>query len=65
MILGGPDSKWGWGNFEEGEGAAHCKVNGHFAVACAKTAATTVLPFELWDRAHPRNHELNGDPDSP
>ena len=46
-----------------GEMGAHCKVLGHSAVACAKTAEPIVMMFGLWDRTGPRNHELNGGPD--
>jgi len=31
-----------------GEGAFHCKVLGHSAVICAKTAEPIEMPFGLW-----------------
>jgi len=43
-----------------GEGAAHCEVWGDFVVTCAKTAEPIVMPFGLWARTGPRNHELDG-----
>jgi len=47
----------GRGNFE-GEGVAHCKVQGHLAVICAIMDEPMVLPFGLWART--RNHKLDG-----
>jgi len=41
------------GNFE-GK-AAHCKVQGHSAVNCAKTAEPIKMPFGLWALMGPRN----------
>jgi len=32
--------------------------NGHTAVTCAKTAEPVEMPFGLWARTSPRNHEL-------
>jgi len=40
-------SPMGRGNFE-GEGASHCKVLGHSAVICAKTAEQIEMRFGLW-----------------
>ena len=42
--------------------AAHCKVQGHSAVICAKTAEPIEMPFGLWSRIVPRNHVLDGGP---
>jgi len=51
----------GRGNFE---GEERSIVNHrHAAVTCAKTAESIVMPFGLWDRTGPRNHELDGGPD--
>ena len=49
----------GRANFE-GKGASHCKVWGHSAVTCAKTAEPIVMPFGLSARSGSRNHELDG-----
>jgi len=43
---GVPDLAMGRGNF--GERGAHCKVQGHFAVTCVKTAEPIVMLFVLW-----------------
>jgi len=40
----------------EGEGTSHCKVWGHSAIICAKTAEQIKMPFGLWTRLGPRNH---------
>ena len=48
VLDGGPDPH-GKGNFE-GKGASHCKVEGHSAVICAKTAEPIEMPFGLWAR---------------
>jgi len=60
----GPDPSW-----EEailrGKGVAHCKVKGHSAVICARMAELILMPFGRLARTHPRNHELDGDPDPP
>jgi len=36
--------------------AIHCKVYGHSAVICAKTAEPIDVPFGLWARMGPINH---------
>jgi len=54
---------YGKGQFLREEGASHCKVKGHSAVTCAKTAGPNVTLYGLWARTDPRNHELNGGPD--
>jgi len=46
-------------NFE-GEGAAHCKVQGRSAVSCAKTAEQIQMQFGIWTRVDPRKHVLDG-----
>jgi len=51
----------GRGNFDRGKGAS-CKVYGHSAVICAKTAEPIEMPFRLWARKGPRNHVLDGCP---
>ena len=44
-----------------GKEAFHCKVQGHSAVICAKTAEPLELPFELWAPMGPiGNHVLDG-----
>jgi len=60
-----------WGQDPPWEGAifrgkaAHYKVWGHSVVTCAKMAEPIVMPFGLWARTCPRNHELDGDRDPP
>jgi len=44
------------------KGACHCKVYGHSAVNCAKTAEPIEIPFVLWTWMGPRNHVLDGSP---
>jgi len=44
MALMGVQIPVGSGNF--GEKRAHCRVYGHSAVTCAKTAEPIVMPFE-------------------
>jgi len=39
---------------------AYCKVQGNFAVTCAKAAEPIEMPFGLWARSGSRNHELDG-----
>jgi len=55
----GSRSTVGTGNFEGG-GAAHCKVQGHSAVSCAKTAETMEMPFGFLAPMGPRNRVLDG-----
>ena len=52
----------GRGNFEGGR-ASHCKVQGHSAVICAKTAEPIEMPFGLWAQMGLRNHVLDGGPE--
>jgi len=49
----------GKGNFE-GEGAAHCKVQGHSAIICVKTDEPIEMPFGVWARMSSSNHVLDG-----
>jgi len=49
----------GRGSFEGGE-EFHCKVYGHSAVICAKTAEPIEMPFGLWAQMGSRNHVLDG-----
>jgi len=51
---------YGKGNFKGGGGGVHCKVYGHTAVICAKTAEPIEMPFELWAWMGPRNNVLDG-----
>jgi len=60
VLDGGPDPRWERGNF--GERGTHCKVCGHSAITCAKTAEPIVMPFGLPARSGARNHELDGVP---
>jgi len=62
ILHAGPDPPWKGGNFE-GKGPNHCKVWGHSAVSCAKTAKPIEVPFGLRARMGPRNHVLDGGPD--
>jgi len=50
-----PDPPWE-GATSWGEGVAHCKVQEHSAVSCAKTAEPFEMPFGLWTRVDLRNH---------
>ena len=59
VLDGGPDRPVGMGNFFAGEGASHCKVQGHSTDICAKAAEPIEVPFGLWTQMGPRNHVLN------
>jgi len=48
-----------------GEGASHCKVQGHAAVICAKMAEPIQIPFGLRTLVGPMNHILDGGLDAP
>jgi len=48
-----------------GKRANHCKVYGHFAVICAKTAKPIEVLSGLWAHMGPRNHVLDEGPDPP
>jgi len=63
VLDGGPDPPMGSVNFEGGKGASHCKLWGHSAVICAKTAEPIEMPFGLWARMGRRNHVLDGGPE--
>jgi len=48
-----PCISWGFrspvgGAILRGKGVSHCKVYGHSAVICAKTAELKEMPFRLW-----------------
>jgi len=45
--------------------ASDCKVYGHSAVICAKTAEPIEMPFGLWTWMGPRNRVLHGGSDPP
>ena len=60
-IRWGPDPQWE-GTFLTGDEASHCKVYGHSAVSCAKTAETIEMSYGLWAWMGPRNHVLDGSP---
>ena len=53
-----PDPPMGRANLM-GDGTAHCKVSGHYAVICAKTAEPIEMPFRLWVWMDPKNHVLD------
>jgi len=59
VLDGVPDPPIGRRNFER-EGASHCKVYGHSAVICAKTAEPIEMPFGLCARMGSRNRVLDG-----
>jgi len=42
------------GQFERGEGAAHCKVQGLSAMSCAKMAEPIKMPFQGMDLGWPK-----------
>jgi len=52
-------SRWE-GSVLKGKGASHCKIKGHSAVICAKTAEPIEFLFGLWAGMGPRNHVLDG-----
>jgi len=54
----------GSGNFREERGA-HCKVQGLYAVSCAKTAEPIEMPFRMLSRVDRKNHILNAGCRSP
>jgi len=54
VLDGGPD-----GDFEVEKRASYCKVQGHSAVICTKTAEPVEMPFGLWARIGPVNHVLD------
>jgi len=62
VLDGGPHPPMGRSNFEGGEGASHCKLQGHSAVPCASRAETIEMPFGLWARMGRGNHVLDGGP---
>ena len=51
------------GTILRGKGASYCKVQGHSAVICAKTAEPIEMLFGLWAQMGPRNHVLDGGPE--
>jgi len=53
---------WKGAIFRE-KGELHCKVWGHSAVICARTAEPIEMSFGLWARMGPRNHVLDGSPE--
>jgi len=59
-IRWGPDPPLEGTSLRGAEWAAHCKVKGHSAVSCAKTAKPIEMPFRLWARMGPRNCVLVG-----
>jgi len=62
MVYRGVQIPRGRGKFL-GKRGAQCKVEGHYAVTCAKTAEPIVMPFRLSARSDSRNHELDGGPE--
>jgi len=64
VLDSGPDPPMGMGNFER-EVVAHCKVKGHYAVSCAKTAEAIKMPFCISARVGKRNNVLDVSPDYP
>jgi len=40
--------------------AAHCKVRGHTAVNCAKTAEPVEMSYGMWTQVGRRKHVLGG-----
>jgi len=57
VLYRGTDHPMGRGNF--GERSAHCKVQGLFAVSCAKAAEPVNLPFGLWTLVGRSKHKFN------
>jgi len=64
VLDGSPDPPWEEKIFE-GERAAHCKVQGHSGVICAKPAKPIEMQIRLLTRMDPTNHELDDGPDPP
>jgi len=64
VLDGGSDAPWE-GAILRGKGASHCKVWGHSAVICAKTAKPRPIemPFGLWAQMGLTNRALDGGPD--
>jgi len=58
ILMGIPWKKWESGT-PIPESVAHCKVQRHSAVRCAKLAETTEMPFGIWTRVGPWNHVLD------
>ena len=58
-ITWGLDPPWEWGILR-GKWATHCKVQGHSAVICAKTAQPIEIPFSLGASMGRRNRVLEG-----
>jgi len=56
--LDGVNSPMRRGNFERGQGAAHCKVQGLCAMSCAEP---TEILLGMWTPAGPRNHGIQWD----
>jgi len=48
------------GKIFRGNGESHCKVWGHSAVICAKTAEPNQMPFGIWAGIDHRSHVLDG-----
>ena len=63
MLDGGPDPPMASVNFEGGKGASHCKLWGHSAVICAKTAEPIEMQFRLWTGMGCWNHVLDESPE--
>jgi len=61
-VLDGVQIPHGKGQFWEGKGATHCKVQGHSAVSFAKMAELIEISFGLWTWMGPRNHVLDWSP---
>ena len=57
VLDGNPDPSWK-GEIFRGR-AVPCKVQGHLAVGCAKTAEPIEMPCGLWARVGSRNHILD------
>jgi len=54
VLDGGPDTPWE-GAILRRKGVSDCKVLGHSAVICAKTAEPIEMSFGLWARMGSRN----------
>jgi len=64
-IRWGSRSPWERAILRGGNGASHCKVYGHSAVICAKTAEPIEMPFGLMVWMDRRNCVLDGGPEVP
>jgi len=59
-----PDPPCKGGILRGGGGVAHCNIIGTLCRELCKMAEPNKMPFRIWTRVGPRNHVLDGGPDS-